>query len=240
MKKPLLFFAFITLFLTACNDDDTYTGEGPIVTEELTLEAFSAIEALGSMDVIVSKGAQQKVEVTGHANIIDRIKTSVSNEVWKINLKDGSYRNADLTFNIVIPELNAASIEGSGDIDINDFSSKENVFLGIIGSGDIQLAGNMGCENLFIEIEGSGNVTANGEFIDLETADIEIIGSGSLDGFALEAEQVAVNILGSADCAVTAHINLKVDIDGSGMVRYKGDPNIESNISGSGKIINSN
>ena len=240
MKKALLFSTFISLFFISCGEDDIYTGEGPIVTEELTIAAFSAIETLGSMEVTISKGAEQKVEVTGHANIIDRIETSVSNGVWKIKLKDGSYRNADLSFSIVIPELNAASIEGSGEININDFSSDKNFFLGIIGSGDIQLDTNTGCENLAIEIEGSGNVKANGAFSNLKNLDLEIIGSGSSDGFVLQADQVAVNIVGSADCSVTANIGLKVAIDGSGKVRYKGDPTIESNISGSGKIINSN
>jgi hypothetical protein len=240
MKKVILFSTLIVLLFTACNDDDSYTGEGPIVTEELTLADFSAIEAIGSMDIIISKGAEQKVEVTGHANIIDRLETSVSNGVWKIKLKDGSYKNADLSFNIVIPDLNAASIEGSGDIDINDFTSTDNVFLGIIGSGDIQLDGNMGCKNLDIEIEGSGNVKANSEFTDLENLDLEIIGSGSFDGFPIEADQVVINIVGSADCSITATTGLKVVIDGSGTVNYKGNPTIDSNIEGSGKIINSN
>lgn len=240
MKKLVVLSACIVLFLNACNDDDTYTGEGPVVTEELTLEAFSAIEALGSMDIAISQGAEQKVEVTGHANIIDQIETSVNNGIWKIKLKDGSYKNADLSFNIVIPELNGASMEGSGDIDINDFSSKESVSLRIIGSGDIQLDENTGCKNLNIDIEGSGNIKAIGAFSDIVNVNIEIVGSGSSDGFVLEADQVEVNIVGSADCSVMAHTSLKVTIDGSGTVRYKGEPVIESDISGSGRIINSN
>ena len=240
MKKAILFSILIALFLVSCDDDDTYTGEGPIVTEELNLEDFSGIEAIGSMDVIISEGAEQKVEVTGHANIIDRLETAVSNGIWKVKLKDGSYKNSDLTFNIVIPTLNRASIEGSGDISINDFTSVDDVYLGIIGSGNIQLDENDGCENLVVEIEGSGHVNAKEEFEDIESLDIEIIGSGSFDGFPVEADQVAVNIVGSADCSITANVGLKVTIDGSGTVSYKGEPSIESDISGSGKIINSN
>ena len=240
MKKALLFSTLITLFFISCDDDDTYTGEGPIVTEELNLEDFSGIEALGSMDIVISEGTEQKVEVTGHANIIERVETSVSNGIWKVKLKDGSYKNADLIFNIVIPMLNRASIEGSGDILINDFNSVEDVYLGIIGSGNIQLDENDGCANLVVEIEGSGHVNAKEAFEDIESLDVEIIGSGSFDGFPVEADQVIIDIVGSADCDVTANIGLKVDIDGSGIVSYKGNPTIESNISGSGKIINTN
>lgn len=240
MKKALLFSFVIALFLVSCDDDDTYTGEGPIVTEELILEDFSGIEAIGSMEVIISEGVEQKVEVTGHANIIERVETSVSNGVWKVKLKDGSYKNADLTFNIVIPMLNRASIEGSGDISINDFTSAEEVYLGIIGSGNIQLDDNNGCVNLVVAIEGSGDVNAKEAFEEIENLDIEIIGSGSFDGFPVKADQVIINIVGSADCAITANIGLKVDIDGSGIVSYKGNPTIESNISGSGKVINTN
>jgi len=240
MKKAILFSILIALFLVSCDDDDTYTGEGPIVIEELTLQDFSGIEAIGSMDIIISEGAEQKVEVTGHANIIERVETSVSNGIWKVKLKDGSYKNADLTFNIVIPMLNRASIEGSGDISINDFTSVDDVYLGIIGSGNIDLDENNGCANLVVYIEGSGDINAKEAFEDIENLDVEIIGSGSFDGFPVEADQVIINIVGSADCTVTANIGLKVDIEGSGIVSYKGNPTIESNISGSGKILNAN
>lgn len=240
MKKTFLFSILIALFIVSCDDDDTYTGEGPIVTEELNLEDFYGIEAIGSMDIVISEGAEQKVEVTGHTNIIKRVETSVSNGIWTVKLKDGSYKNADLTFNIVIPMLNRASIEGSGGISVNDFTSEASVYLGIIGSGNIQLDENDGCSNLVVEIEGSGRVNAKEEFEDIESLDVEIIGSGSFDGFPVEADQVIINIVGSADCAITANIGLKVDIDGSGTVSYKGNPTIESNISGSGKIINAN
>jgi len=83
-------------------------------------------------------------------------------------------------------------------------------------------------------------VKANSEFTDLENLDLEIIGSGSFDGFPIEADQVVINIVGSADCSITATTGLKVVIDGSGTVNYKGNPTIDSNIEGSGKIINSN
>ena len=46
MKKAILFSTLIALFFVSCSDD-TYTGEGPIITEELNLEDFSGIEALG-------------------------------------------------------------------------------------------------------------------------------------------------------------------------------------------------
>lgn len=240
MKKAILLSTLVFLFMVSCSDDDSYTGEGPIITEELNVADFTGIEAIGSMEVIISEGVEQKVEVTGHANIIDRLETSVNNGIWKIKLKDGSYKNADLTFNIVIPKLNTAIIEGSGDILINDFSSDENVFIGILGSGDIQIGENNGCVNLVIDIEGSGHIKANGEFDDIDSLDLEIIGSGSFDGFPVEADQVIIDIVGSGDCSITANLGLKIDIDGSATVRYKGEPTIESNISGSGKIINSN
>ncbi len=240
MKKVILLSTLIVLFIISCSDDETYTGEGPIITEEIIVEDFSGIEAIGSMEVIISEGVEQKVEVTGHANIIDRLETTVSNGIWKIKLEDGSYKNADLIFNIVMPRLNSAIIVGSGEILINDFSSNEDVYIGIIGSGDIQIDENNGCANLVIDIEGSGNITAKGGFDDIENLDLEIIGSGSFDGFPVEADQVIIDIVGSGDCSITAIVGLKVDIDGSATVSYKGDPTIESNISGSGKIINSN
>jgi len=49
-------------------------GTGSIVTQTLNLRDFNGIAAAGADDVVISYGPEQKVEVTGHSNIISRIK----------------------------------------------------------------------------------------------------------------------------------------------------------------------
>ena len=239
MKNLIAIWALFALLFTSCSDD-SYVGEGPIVTEVIVLNDFSAIENMGTNNVEIVKGSVQKVEVTGHANIIDRLKREVGGNTWRIELQEGSYKNADLSVHITVPEMNRAILEGSGMIVLNDFSSQEQVALGIYGSGDIEVHGNDGCKNLNVVIEGSGNVFALEEFPDIENTNLRIIGSGSIIAYPLKATNSSVDIVGSGICKVNVETDLKVRVEGSGTVYYKGNPTIDSSVSGSGKVIDAN
>lgn len=240
MKKLITICAFFVLLFTSCSNNDLYIGEGEIITKEITLDNFNAINTLGSFHVNVSTGSTQKVEVIGHSNIIDLLEKKVFNETWNIELKNGRYINNPLTINIVIPLLNKAILKGSGKIVIDDFTSSETVHIGIFGSGDIEMNKNNGCKNLNVNLDGSGSIYAHDQFSDLEKLDLEIVGSGDYDGFANKTDQSTIHIDGSGDCNMTINTYLKAKINGSGKINYKGHPTIESSVKGSGKINDMN
>jgi hypothetical protein len=235
MIKKGIFAIVIALVFIAC-DNDTIVGEGPIVTEEISIENFRGIETYGDDNVHVSYGETQKVTVTGYQNIIDNLETDVQNGIWEIELKNGNYKNSQLTINIVMPLLNVIELQGSGSIEISDFESDTNVAVNLYGSGNITLNSNIGCENLTINMEGSGVIYAMGNFQDLINLTIDMDGSGTYSGFSNSSVNCYIDISGSSTCNVTVETILAVKISGSGVVNYKGNPAITSNISGSGKI----
>lgn len=238
MKNLYILSAIIALLITSCTNDNLFIrGEGDIITQEIDISTFDKIAMLGSHNVIISKGAEQKVEVTGHANIINRLKRNVNSGEWEIELEKGNYRNADLTVRIVIPTINSVELFGSGKITLNDLSSDEYLSVRIIGSGDIELNENIGCKNLDVRIDGSGNIYAKNNFIDLKNLSIDILGSGNYIGTMNTSENCSISIEGSSRCDINVSNELKVKITGSGVVNYNGDPtSIISDISGSGKI----
>ena len=105
MKKLLAISALFVFLFISCSDDSYITGEGPIITEEISIEAFKGIESFGTNKVTITRGDVQKVEVTGHSNIIDRLKRDVNSGIWDIVLEEGNYRDADLSFQIVFEKL---------------------------------------------------------------------------------------------------------------------------------------
>ena len=240
MKKVIFLVISCGLFLfTSCENND-YVGEGEFISKDLSLNGFNKIVSSGSFNVIVSKGNPQQVTVTGYSNIIEQLKTNIENGNWNIELKKGRYKNADLTINIVVPELNGAILEGSGEIRINDFKSGENVAIGVSGSGNIFVNENQGCENLEVTIEGSGNVYLNNNFINLSYLNLKIKGSGSYEGFVALSPKVDLNMEGSGNCNLFVTETLNAQINGSGNVNYKGNPMVISKIKGSGTINNKN
>ncbi len=231
----------ISIIITSCTiNEDCITGNGTIITEIISVPQFSGIIAYGGDNVTISQGDVQEVQVTGYPNIINRLKRNVNGNIWKIVLEDGCYRNSDLNINIIIPNFEQIELLGSGNIIVNDFTNQQDLNLEILGSGDIVLNANQGSENVFINIEGSGNVIGHSDFIGLNNLEIDIIGSGSYNGFPIKTDNCLINIEGSGNCNVYVNNNLDVNIHGSGNVNYKGIPTITQNITGSGTMNNAN
>jgi hypothetical protein len=86
---------------------------------------------------------------------------------------------------------------------------------------------------------GTGDVIVT-EFIEQPGLEIYLEGTGSYLGFPLTVNDCSIEILGSGDGEVSVNNTLDVVIEGSGNVYYQGSPTINEDISGSGKIIDSN
>ena len=231
----------LSLFIVSCEKTSICTkGEGVITAKSLPIGTFSGVLLTEACDVIISQGDVQGVIAIGHPNIIERIKTDVKSNNWKIDFVGGCYKDYELTLYITVPNINYVTLSGSGDILINNFTNQGNLSLNISGSGEINLNEFDGAENLGVTISGSGDINANKAFSDLIKTDINISGSGTFDAFPIETNECIIDISGSGRAYISVVEKLDVNISGSGSVFYKGRPIVTSIISGSGNVINSN
>jgi hypothetical protein len=241
LRLEFLVLAILGLFITSCDDPICIRGKGPIVSQVININnSFSKIEMEGSFDVIISYGNNLEVEATGHQNVIDELITSVVGDELILELDKRCIIDNDLTINITIPYLTKVTLDGSGDILINDFLNQYNLELELMGSGDMVFNEFTGTENLYIKIEGSGEVKGNKHFPDINIVDVRISGSGDYSGFPIKANECNVSISGSGTAKIHANDILNVTIDGSGDVLYQGNPTLSQSISGSGDVINRN
>ncbi len=247
IQKILFFFTLpATILLTSSCDRDgglwTCTkGEGAITTSTLSVDDFTGLTLDFSGNVTVKQGTPQKVEVTGHPNIIEELKTEVSNDLWLVELKNGCYKNFDLSIEITMPNLEEVQVNGSGDIVVNDFANQSGTLsLEVNGSGSVTINEFEGITELNAAISGSGDINTNNDITSLEMLNINKSGSGDYLGFAVSANDCIVDSSGSGDCELTAPTTLEVTISGSGDVFFKGNPTIIQNISGSGELIDAN
>ena len=65
---------------------------------------------------------------------------------------------------------------------------------------------------------------------------LSLRGSGGVNSRGLQADDVSVNVAGSADASVSARKTLNVAIAGSGNVVYVGDAAVSTSIAGSGSV----
>jgi len=214
------YLAFITIALLAIGTTSCHKkvlrGEGPTITETRFVGEFSKIEANGSARVVVVEDDDYSVIVTGYGNLIPMYETKVNGDRLVLQYKDRFWnvRNDNITVEVHTPFVDKVSLNGSGNISI--------------GSGFDQT-------RLMTDINGSGNIYVSGSKYNSVSADIN--GSGTFDSENSDVNNVYISISGSGDAYVSVNEYLKVNINGSGDVYYRGDPGrVETSISGSGKV----
>lgn len=175
-KLYILAIAMTGLMATSCTKEEVkIEGIGTITTRTLNVADFSKIATEGVDDVIVKYGTEQYVEVTGHPNIIDRIKTEVKNDTWYCELEDGTYGAYELTYYVTIPSLEQVSTNGTGDVVITDAMNQQSMKIYLEGTGSF-LGFMMTAENCQVDISGTGNC----EITVTKELDVTIDGTGSV------------------------------------------------------------
>jgi hypothetical protein len=196
---------------------------------------FNQVKTKGSIDISVVVGDSQSVKVIADSDIIDDIRTDVSGGELIVRFKNhNSWRNIDVArVEVTVPSLEAAQIDGSGDIWV-DGATGDEFEADINGSGDMVLV-NSNVKNVEIDIKGSGDVEAEGTCEELE---VEIKGSGDVSAQKLECKVGDVGIMGSGDVEAFLKDSVKVSIMGSGDVAVYGKPgSVRSSSMGSGDVV---
>lgn len=238
VSKILALTACFALFFSSCGWD-TFECEkvtGDVVTEAVALDYFHSVKLRGSADVYITQGDSLQIEVEGPEDALKWLNDDVSNQTWVIDF-DKCLRNLneEIIVRITMPDIELLSISGSGLIFgentfvINDLKTR------ISGSGKIDLI--LDADDIESTISGSGDIQMEGVAQDL---DVKITGSGDVKAYDLELENGKILIGGSGSAKVTVSDNLEIDIVGSGDVYYKGYPELDSNVTGSGSVIDAN
>ncbi len=89
-----------------------------------------------------------------------------------------------------------------------------------------------------IELTGVGDFDFSGA--DQNELSVNLTGVGSVRAYDMKVNACNITLTGVGDCKVYVIDELNVKIAGVGYVYYKGDPAINSTITGVGKLINAN
>ena len=215
MKTLLITLAIIIIIIFFIKNNLTKNniqGSGNIISESRELNNFTSIILLGSIDVNIKTSESNNCVVVADDNLIPYIKTEVVDNKLNISLNESYSSEEKLVVNINTPNYDEVSLTGSGNINILDFKNN----------------------NLSLNISGSGNITGNGE---VETLVVKINGSGNLMSKEIKSKFATITINGSGDAEVFASDSISAKINGSGNIKYFGNPeNVDSIINGSGNI----
>lgn len=227
----LLIAGMLVLSLNSC---EKVIGQGPVVTEERNVAAFTMIEAEFPGDVVLVQGANQMVKAQAQENIINDLYTTVNNGILKIKLRNGLRltTGTSLKVYVTIPVIERISLMGSGNVTADQVNSPD-MDIKLTGSGNLEI-GNLEANAVYSELTGSGNMSiAGGTTHDLKA---RLTGSGDFKAQNFSTVDAEVTLTGSGSATVRASNTLKAVISGSGNINYYGNPAVTQNITGSGRL----
>ncbi|ULQ57184.1 DUF2807 domain-containing protein [Flavihumibacter rivuli] len=229
-----LIIAAISMVLPSCTK---VSGKGPVVTETRSIGSnFSSVYFAVPGTITYQYANAAGVVIEAQQNIIDRIETYISGNELKVKVRDNTVLRNHEEIRILVsgPMAEKISQHGSGEIHIKDRFQPANLRLESNGSGRISIDQ---LETGFLDarIEGSGDILVSQGRLRKEKAVIS--GSGRFELLNLEADTAYTQTNGSGDIRLWAREYLDCRISGSGNVAYKGSPQINLSVSGSGKLI---
>lgn len=236
--RKLIFIALIVVAAISINATfswgwgDCEKDNGEIVRKEISIDQFNKLHVSGSPTVYLRMGNSQKVEIETTQNIIDLLKTSVTDGEWKIGFNKCLNLRHGVKFYIDATAIEKLSVSGSGDIISKNTINSDDLTIQVRGSGDIKL--DVNSSKINSKVQGSGDISLSGK---TEVQNISIQGSGDYSAMDLTSNEAEASVNGSGDIKITVKEKLRAKVNGSGDIMYYGNPaNVDSKVNGSGDI----
>lgn len=195
-------------------NEDAEKGSGKVSSETRDLKSFSQLEVAGSIDAEVKLGAVPSVQIEIDDNLLNNIGTTVNGDTLHVTTKNSysSKHPAKLVITAARP-LKDVQHNGIGTIYLNNAIAPDSFNVDLTGMGDVHGQGKV--DNLKVTVSG--------------------VGAAHFD--KLQARDAIVELSGVGDAFVNVTGNLNVATDGTGKVRYRGNPKIQHKGSGIGEVI---
>ncbi|MFP4528591.1 MAG: head GIN domain-containing protein [Candidatus Kapaibacterium sp.] len=233
MKQLGIFFVIVILTLAGCSDPDCINPSGKLVRESRPGEGFTSVAQDLPGVMTLSSGAEYKIEIEAHENIIGLVRTSVSD--GELYIGSGSdLCNVTLNSHVTLPDPRSFRLDGAGDIRGAGNFSADTVAFATSGSGNISFdsfdAGVMSAR-----ITGTGQVAMKGA---ADSADVRIEGSGEIRLDSLKTRVCFYSLSGSGDIYAWATDTLRARVYGTGNIYYRGNPvRLDAVVTGTGEVI---
>ncbi len=238
MKKLALysFYVISVSFIMSCDElEPCHRTSSNIISETRDLKDFKGVAFANLGDIFLTQGPEFLFTIEGPDNVVELITTRVENELLVIG-SDGCF-NGDYMLNIEItaPEFTFINFSGIGSITTVGQIEGNVLVMELMGLGDIEA--DIYVDSLYTTISGNGTVEYTGEVIRHQFSSS---GEVTLNSYSLDTDHTIINLTGIGNNYVHANESLAVVIAGSSIVYYQGNPTVQTEITGSGEVIDGN
>ena len=226
--------AIAAAFATAgCDGSVSINGNKGVPLAELDSEgkSASAIVLAGPDTVVVSRGSDLKIDVSGDPRAVEALRFALDDQTLSVmRAKDAGKIDGTARVAVTLPKLEKVVIAGSGSLEAPSLTGAAEVV--IAGSGTARTDA-VDASSLEVTIAGTGTYHAAGSSSKLE---LTVAGSGEADMAGLSVEDAEVTIAGSGTAAFASDGTVKATVMGSGDVTVTGQARCTITSMGSGTL----
>ena len=227
-------FAFATLVAiiiqgNSCVGNRDY---GPLEKETRKVSGFNAIEVSHGIDVYLTMGSREFLEVETPEDLLEHLVTEVKGGKLKIYF-DRSF-NWNNETKVYIQAKNIESINTSGGSDVFGENKLETKDLELKASGGSDIKLEVDTKSLDVNVSGGADIELSGQTVHLYA---NSSGGSDLKAFELITQRANLEASGGSDIKVYVEEELDAKASGGADIEYMGTPRlINSNSSSSGDI----
>lgn len=214
MRKLAWLMLVVSFALSACHHGGRLSevkGSGKREVQKREIAPFTSIETEGAFTIEVTCQKALSLEVEGDDNVLQFITAEISNNVLHLKNSKSYSVSEPVKFKISVPNLEGLSVSGAGKIDIKELKN-DKFNIDATGAPFITVTGNTGVVN------------------------IDSSGAGTIDTNNLRAARGVVESNGASVIDIYVSDELDVTVSGPSTVTYRGDPVVNKNINGPGRV----
>jgi len=214
MKKLAVLPSLLLLLVATGCHHGRFTeikGNGKRELQKRQVAPFTSISTNGAFTIEVICQKDLSLEIEGDENVLDFVKTEVGNNILRLENRQNYSTSEPIRVRISVPNLEGLSVNGAGHIDVKGMKN----------------------EKFEIDSNGAPTITVSGT---TRMVDIAANGAGKVDTQNLHATRAVVDARGVARVDLDVSDQLDVEISGPSSVSYKGNPSVNKNIRGPGKL----
>ena len=227
----VLVFLITTSFASGCMIGNGVRGNGNIVKEERSINAFDEVQISGAYTVYLIQGSKEKLVIEADENLMDLIITKVVDGKLKIYNREDFRNPQKLDIYLTFVEIDGLSASGAVEIEGKNKFVLNELSLEVSGAAEIFL--DIELKELDAELSGASEFEIVGF---AKEVDIEISGASELDASDFKVEEMQLEISGAADAKVFATEHLEINASGASSIKYRGNPSINQRVSGASSI----
>lgn len=209
-------------------------GSGRLTSRTINLTGVTSVLAGANFVVRLKMGGPAQATVTMDDNLTDQVEAAVVGNQLRLGIKPGmSVRNATLSADVVVGQLDRLFTSGASRVIVNPLLSSPA--LQLVVSGASAVTGSVTIGQVQAGVSGAGTLALSGQVQDLR---VSAAGASRLPLAELTVRRLDATLSGASQATVAVTDTLAAQVAGASVLRYRGTPKIiRSQASGMSSIV---